>query len=155
MKWFFAGFVFTTVLAVVVIFRIIRYWGNRLYEVEKKADKNRVLFETMGKYVLFITRNANIADFLDYRGFRSVAIYGMGYMGEVLYENLSSQNIEIVYVIDRNSDILCTAPIVNPEDDFPFADVIIVTVVTEYPEIKQYLENKTNIPIVSLLEIID
>ena len=38
------------------------------------------------------------------RGFQTVAIYGMHYIGERLYKELENTQIEVLYVMEQNKD---------------------------------------------------
>ena len=91
----------------------------------------------------------------DNTGYKKVAIYGMGQLGETLFHELVYSGVEVVFGIDRNKDHLdCDIDIYSLEEKLPHADVIIVTAVTYYSEVVWFLSRKVECPIESLENII-
>lgn len=85
-------------------------------------------------------KGLSLEDHLKGKGFCSVAIYGVGKFGMILYELLESSSIKIIYLIDRNCDdienIRC---VLNNEDELKHVDVVIVSVSKEEESIvRQY-----------------
>lgn len=87
-------------------------------------------------------------------GFRTIAIYGMGDLGKMLYRKLSSSSIKVVYAIDRNPRRIDNdLKVISPNDAFEEVDVIVVTIVAEFDAIKRLLETKTTNKIISIKDI--
>ena len=86
-----------------------------------------------------------------------IAIYGMGVLGERLYDELKDSEISIEYAIDRMAGHK-NIPGLNiygcDEDRFPEIDVIVVTPVHDFWTIVELLEDKTDAAIVSLGDIV-
>ncbi|MCR5235796.1 MAG: hypothetical protein K6E34_01170 [Lachnospiraceae bacterium] len=96
-----------------------------------------------------------LKDYFVGKGYRTVVIYGMKELGERLYEELLGTEIKVNYVIDRDADLVYTdAPVLRPEDDLPDADVMVVTAVHYFEDIKAQLKNRFRGDIVSLEEIV-
>lgn len=88
-------------------------------------------------------------------GYHSIAIYGMGRLGALLYEELKGSDVEVLYGIDK--DPYCTYEgfrIVQPEDELEKADVIVVTPVMAFDEIAEMLAGRTEIPVLSIEEAV-
>ncbi len=91
-------------------------------------------------------------------GFHRIAIYGMGMLGELLYENLQSTDITVKCVIDRNAaisidydvDILLPEEIAKQDGSL---DAVIVTPV-DYAGIREMLAQRVSCPILSLYDLI-
>ncbi len=88
---------------------------------------------------------------------QTVAIYGLGSIGELLEEELDQIDISVAYGID------CAAkekrkhffPVYGTEcGSYPEADAIIVTTISIYWEIVELLKNRTSVPVVSLDDIV-
>lgn len=93
----------------------------------------------------------SLAEFIRSQGIKSIAIYGMGYLGELLLEELKDSDIEVLYGIDRYAPAIMTeVDIYLPGDVLPEADAMIVTAVNAYEEIYNYYKNKFNGRIMSL-----
>jgi len=84
-----------------------------------------------------------------------VAIYGMGYLGCCVYDELENGGIVVSYAIDKDSGSLeDSIKMVRPEDDLESVDAVIITVAKEEYELKAYLEKRCPYKIVQLSEII-
>lgn len=119
------------------------------------ADKHLALMLLMNQWLSIKQEGKNVADFLKRKEIKSIAIYGMSYVGERLYDELKDTDIVIKYAIDRNADgIYAEVDIVTPDEKLESVDAIIVTPVYYYKEISCMLMQKTNIKIISLEDIL-
>lgn len=119
------------------------------------AEKFKVFFQMLNKWLLLKQQNKNIADYFIRRNYKKIAIYGMGQLGETLFQELVRSGVEVVFGIDRNKEHLdCGIDLYFPEEKMPHADVIIVTAVTYYSEIVWSLGRQVECPIESLENII-
>lgn len=90
-------------------------------------------------------------------GSQRVAVYGWGILGREIYRRLRKASISVCYAIDSGKDAFMEPeiPLYLPGEDFPEADVIIVTPVTGFREIKAGLEKKSSAKVISLQEFLD
>lgn len=109
----------------------------------------------LNAWLMLKNRNKSLEGFFIGSGYRRVAVYGMGYLGERLLEELAICGIDAVYGIDKGKPERKDMPVYAIEEEFPEADVIVVTVVHLFFEIQCELAAKTDIPVVSLEEIIE
>lgn len=110
-------------------------------------------------------RKQSIAEFLRERGYFKIGIYGMGYVGNRLYDFLSDSVVETIFVIDRQAEkFACSIPAFRLEDMqiegyMKQADAIIVTAEAAFESIKEEIEKRYVIPVFSfkyiLLEMIE
>lgn len=97
----------------------------------------------------------SVADYLKSEGIKTVAIYGMSFIGQRLIEELRDSGIEVKYGIDKNRDRIYTdIDIVTPEDNIEEVDVIIVTAFYFFNEIEDLLMKKTDSRILSFEELV-
>ncbi|MCI9623122.1 MAG: hypothetical protein HFI23_07280 [Lachnospiraceae bacterium] len=133
----------------------LKYSNQEVVKMHTLSLKHRGLFEIAVKW---IKEPQKIENYLIQKEFKKVSIYGMSYLGDCLTNTLRKDGIEVVCGIDRNADKLYNPyiPIYNLEDELPQADVIIVTTLMYYEQIKSELEMKMNreINIISLEEIL-
>jgi glycosyltransferase involved in cell wall biosynthesis len=84
----------------------------------------------------------------------TIAIYGMGKIGELLYKYFRNGNVHVKYGIDKNgsSDIreLCIRKPHEIENDI---DVIIVTITFDYYNVIKDLKNYTDCRIISVQQL--
>jgi 2-polyprenyl-3-methyl-5-hydroxy-6-metoxy-1,4-benzoquinol methylase len=96
-----------------------------------------------------------IIEYLKYKEYKRIAIYGYGDLGKMLYDEIENSTIEISYLIDQNADNICAPiPVINPIDICDLVDAVIVSVAYDFNSIKQIIEKKLDCPIISLEEII-
>lgn len=97
----------------------------------------------------------SVADYLKSEGIKTVAIYGMSFIGQRLYEELRDTGIEVKYGIDKNWDkIYVDIDMVNPEDDLEEVDAIIVTAFYFFNVIEDFLLEKTDSRILSMEDLV-
>lgn len=132
--------------------------------LKEKIIKERYMdyYKLMNRWIQNKLNNWEIKNFFDNNNLHSVAIYGMGTLGELIYKELKNNGIKTKYFIEKNyiDNIIGieNIPIISIHDvkQLKNIDLIIVTPIFDYKEIeaelKQYLNN---ISIVSLEYIIN
>lgn len=125
-------------------------------EKEKKLkEKHLQLFLMMNQWVKIKQKGKNIADYLKRNQYKKIAVYGMGYVGETLLMELEETDIDVAYAIDRNKDgMVSNIKVVCPTDELGVVDAVVVTTVFYFNEIADYLKEKTDCPIISLMDIL-
>lgn len=95
------------------------YFFYDLYKLEDIfEEKNSHITETVFSY----------SEKIKQLNCKSVAIYGMGFIGKRIVKCLEIEKFKVNYVIDRRKDIEgVELPIYQLEDDLPDVDLIIVT----------------------------
>lgn len=129
---------------------------------EKDADKvlsvcnkNLVQFYVMSQWVKLKQEKNNLSVYFEEREYKSIAIYGMGKIGQMLLEELKETDIEVAYGIDQNAETTySTIDVLSLNDKLPQVDVIVVTVMDLFTRIEAGLKEKTDCPIVSLMDIV-
>ena len=122
---------------------------------KKMSDKHLALFLLMNEWMRTKQEGKSIKDYLDKYEYKTVAVYGMSYVGERLLDELQNCGIEVKYAIDQNADTIYTGiDVYSPEDDLPEVDVIIVTAVYFFDEIYDKLSDKVQCAIVSLEDVL-
>lgn len=133
------------------------WWTSKLVERNKQlSDKYLALFLLMDKWMGLNEQNKNLSSFFKDNNYKRIAVYGMGRVGERLIKELESSDIQVRYAIDKNiknSDQ--KIKIITPEEQLPEVDVIVVTAITFFDEIKDNLKEKIDCPVISLEDVID
>lgn len=118
-------------------------------------DKHYDLFMLMNQWLMAKQQNKEISSYFHENNYKKVAIYGMSYVGERLYDELLASDIEVCYAIDKRAENLYVdLDIYTLGDELPEADVIVVTAISFFDEISDKLAEETDIPVVSLEDII-
>ncbi len=131
---------------------LFRFFAGSDWKVDagKDAIVRRILMEWLSLY----QKGLSIGDFLIKRGVRSAAIYGMARLGILLQFELEERGVEVCYGIDARGVNNVALPVVRPEDIPEPVDLIIVTAVTDFLELKSRLENYTDSRVEMLENII-
>lgn len=135
---------------------LLNSFSKQYKKAKEMSDKHFVLFMLMERWVCAKQKGKNISDYLIRRGYRRIAIYGMGPIGVRLYEELKGNGILVEYGIDRRKDIHCQGlKIVPPDLSLKGLDLVIVTAIYYFEEIKEDLSSKIECSIISLEEILE
>lgn len=135
-------------------FCIWKFMDNVIKEIQNLAKKDRALFLLLKNWINNSQNGKKISDYFLKKNIKTIAIYGMGYVGELLYAELSDSNVTVCYGIDRAFSSYEKFRIYRPNDVLPKVDMVIVTAVTYYKEVKQQLEKQMDCPVISLQELI-
>lgn len=123
----------------------------RKYKNIKKRDD-----QIMHLYSRWIANPTAVSNYLSQNGYREIAIYGAGRLGKSLMEEIIKNGYEITFVMDCDtSKKIGSYQAVSIESEWQKCDVIIVTVLYAFEEIKKQLQNKYNCPVVSLMELVE
>ncbi len=122
----------------------------------ERAERNDANCQLAYQWIRMCQKGNKLEKYFESHNIHTAAIYGMGDMGKILYEELKRLGIQAAYGIDKNKNVpeIDGLPVKTLSDTLPQADIIIVTPVYFYAGIKKELKTLTDIQIVSLEEII-
>lgn len=122
-----------------------------------KPDKIRCYYDISTQWVINKQDGKSMESFFSKREIKKIAIYGMGSMEELLFNELKHSNVEISYFIDKNAkeysymyDVITMEELLDREK----VDAIIITPVFDYIKISESLCKLVNCQIISLEEIV-
>lgn len=133
---------------------------ERIERYRQKSDAdNEVAFykkcyDIVCKWMSLKQNGNSLEKYFKQRGYHAIAIYGMGKMGGMLYEDLKDSDIQVKYGIAQGT--YCTYPglrIIKPKDKMDKVDVIVVTPFSAFDEIEMLISEKTDIPVISIEEM--
>ena len=115
----------------------------RLADFENKNCDNEG-FNTMKKWLENRNRGRTFVDYFHEYGYRTIAIYGAGDLGRLLFEEIKDSDIKVSYFVDRNGEgILENEGIrvitVDRIKEMPLVDAIVITPVGNYEAISKAL----------------
>lgn len=146
---------------------IIGFWGGVIFMIylcgyilearTKKADRFYAYFNLLDHWLTYKEHNYQFVNFFCENHIKSVAIYRMGKMGSHLKYELNKLGIPIKYVIDDGESVIYGKEIhYSVREKLPFVDVVIVTSIDEYDEIKnKIIQNNKMLKVISLEDIFD
>ena len=130
-------------------------FNNR--KVEKKLlDKHTNFYIILDYWLKLYEDNKSISMYFKQRGYKKIAIYGMGVLGKHLEKQLCNKEISIEYVIDKGTFFQgeLTKKLEEVKNRLPEVDVIVVTAIMEYESIEKQLKTFMKCHIISLEEVI-
>lgn len=122
----------------------------------EEVDKFKGYYNMLNQWLVLKQEGKSLEQYFVDNGYKTAAIYGMGEMGNRLYDELkNSDKVEIKYAVDKNTDsIYSEVEVLELENDLPEVDVIVVTAIFAYDEIKEQLSEKIGYLIVSLDDVV-
>ena len=140
---------------------VIGFWGSSrlcggaIKNKEARADKFVGYFKLLDGWMTIIEEGKSMASYFERDGYSQIAIYGLGKIGNHFLREMEGSDIQILYAIDAKGEQLnSNIPVYIPDDEIPEADVIVVTAIFDYDNIKANLKQRTDIQIVSIDEIV-
>lgn len=150
------AFILGTLFGGIVGGVMVRHISNKRTLLWKEySDKHLSMFLLMNEWIKIKQEKKNIKKYFETRGYKTIAVYGLSYIGERLIDELEELGLEVKYGIDKKANkFYSDIEVYAPEDQLPMVDVIIVSAIYYFDEIKELLEGKVNCPIVSLEDIL-
>lgn len=146
--WLLAGMLAGIVTDRICIHKLLREKNDMI----ENTKANLLVLE---EWLAMRCRGCSIADALKRRGFRAVAIYGMGTLGSHLYQELENSDIQVKYIIDRRPiKGVYHAEVCSAEEKISGVDAVIVTSVYQFEEMERQIRKSNEIQVISLLELL-
>ncbi len=142
--------IIATGMAVISSTGILYYFMRRDAKCkEKRYLREHTYYETMYRWIENKNAGKSIESYFIENQYKTIAIYGAGTLGELLYEDIKNSKIEIAYFIDKSSYgktnyIALEKEIYHPAQisELENVDAIIVTPIFAFQEIKKELKAK-------------
>ena len=134
--------------------------GNSLIEQGfRQTEKYRIFYELIYEWMNGNMTGRCISNWIVKNGYRSVAIYGMGPLGQMLYQDLCRcKDLQIKYGLDRRSDVESKELEIYDMDNCPEpVELIIVTAVVDFETIRSEISKKLDFScrLISLMQLIE
>lgn len=143
-------------------------FGGIIYLFQKALTKERdyrqryqTYYNTSNQWLLNKNDEKNISVYFKENNYKTIAIYGMGTMGELFYEEIKKTDVKVAYFIDKNAEELYYGlddiSVVGLDDISAQekVDAIIVTPIYDFDKIEEELEDEgVEADIISLEDVI-
>lgn len=124
-------------------------------KTKSMSDKHLALYLMMNQWVKVKQEGKNLTSYFEKNDYKNIAIYGMSYAGETLFDELRDTEITVAYGVDKNADtIYADVAVVSIDDDLESVDAVVVTAITFFDEIEKKISAKIDCPIISLEDIL-
>lgn len=145
-----------------VVGAVAGYVGNdhinkkKISAKQKKIDKFKSYYNMLNQWLMLKQEGKSLESYFVDNDIKTIAIYGMGEMGNRLYDELiNSDSVEIKYAIDANAaNAYSEIDVLDIEEYLPEVDMVIVTAIFAYDEIVEKLSDKGDFRIISLEDVV-
>lgn len=125
----------------------------------RQTEKYRIFYELTYEWLNGTVAGKHITDWIVKNGYLSVAIYGMGPLGQMVYSDLCKcKKVHIKYGLDRRKDVEWEGLEIYGLENCPEpVDLIVVTAVASYEEIKTEVREKLKFSckLISLMQLVE
>jgi coenzyme F420-reducing hydrogenase beta subunit len=120
-----------------------------------KPEKDHPLnYKVVRDFAYKLLTGHKIDNYLCQKGIKKIAVYGYGDIGKLIELALRESSVSIEFFIDANPEPN-NDNVINAKDDIPnTVDTIIISVPNFNDEIEAFLKKKTDIPLISVADLI-
>lgn len=121
------------------------------------TKRNSMYLTITTQWVLNKQEGKTMDAFFTENEIKKVAIYGMGTMEELLYNELKNMDVDVSYFIDKNAtnyEFMYDVITLDQMSNFEMVDAVIVTPVFAFGEIAEDVKKNADVKIVSLEELV-
>lgn len=130
-------------------------YNNKTYLSDYNNKKYKELFTLLDKWMTVGEAKINLASYFTSKGYIDVMIYGMSLIGIHVARELKGSNVNIVCGMDQRKINNSIIKVIGNNNDIPACDAIILSVVTNREKVSNELKKRTDIPIISIVDIIN
>ena len=95
-----------------------------------------------------------LSAYIDGDSIHTIAIYGYGDIGKILIDYLKELNIRINYIVDRNEKIDTPHRLIQPDDELPKVDLLIITIIDNEFKTTNLMKSKLDGHVVRLQDLL-
>lgn len=150
------GILLISVMVIWLLMRRLKYKNKQLVNLSDNSQKQRILYLILNNMYAMEQNNMPLGTFLKEEGYNTIAIYGIHFIGQRLFDSLVKEGFEVEYLIDKGKrKEYRGVRVYSPQDDLKPVDAVVVTPVTYYNEIFLELQKKMDCPILSVEDILE
>lgn len=128
---------------------------ENINEKNLKVDKFKGYYNMLNQWLVLKQKGQSLEKYFVDHNYKVIAIYGMGEMGNRLYDELKNTSIEIKYAVDKEAaNTYSELEVLDKDVDFENVDAMVVTATFAFSEIEEELQKKVEFPIVSLEDVV-
>lgn len=129
--------------------------SERLAALNELCEKYYEMMRIQNLWMEKMENGVMITDLLKRRGYHNIAIYGIGYLGNRLLNQIDTSEVEVSYIIDKKGgSVYGDIPVVRLTSDLKPVDVIIVSSTYYYYEIKKNIEEHLSYDVISIEKLV-
>lgn len=124
-------------------------------EKAEKVEKFKNYYNMLNQWLMIKQEGKSLEKWFLDNEYETVAIYGMGEIGNRLYDELKNSNIQVKYGIDKSAgSTYSELEVYSIDDDLEDVDVVVVTAIFAFDEIEEEIGDIIMAPIISLEDVV-
>lgn len=129
------------------------------YQIQNKGDLSKTV-RAYDYWMYLKIRNINLETYFQNHNYKRIAIYGINYLGNRFYDELSNSTVKTLFGIDRAAEgIEYDIPVYSIDDTYLLEiiqgiDIVVVTAIAFYQDIVRDLRMISDKPIISMEDIL-
>lgn len=128
--------------------------SSKMIQMKKDRDKFEKYLNLLDAWMSLKEEGKKISDYLSFKGYEKIGIYGYGILGRHLLHELQHDGVSVVCVVDKKKDrYKLDIPVYSPDDAISSIDCMIVTSYYYLDEILKQL-GETEYSVLSFEEVI-
>lgn len=129
--------------------------GKEVQTKGEKINKFKGYYSMLNQWLALKQKGKSLAEYFVSNEYKEMCIYGMGEMGNRLYDELKNTEIKVKYAIDKDAaSTYSELDVKEIDDDLPEVDVVVVTATFAFDDIVEDIQDKFSCPIVSLEDVV-
>lgn len=134
--------------------------NKKIIELNQKFERSDSYYKITNQWISNIQRGLSLEHYFLNNGINTIAIYGRGSLGEILYNELKNSHVKVLYFIDQTAhngemyDEHCNVISLQDLSHENVPQAIVVTPIHVYNEIENNLSKVYNGTIISLDEAV-
>lgn len=124
-------------------------------DYKMRMNRNFSNMILLNDWLNFIYSGGRVDKYFHVHKYNKVMIYGNGYIGARLSQALAETGIDVIAVMDKTASSNGDGEVIGIDSQIPEVDCIVITPIFYYDEIFYMLQEKTDIPIVSIQTIME
>lgn len=128
---------------------------NEIQDIQKRSNKFERYLNLLDVWMTLRENGIRLDKYLLDRGYKKIGVYGYGIFGRHLIEEMKDSCVQVVFLVDRKGDKLCTpVPVYLPSAQLPECDAIVVSSVFFIEDIRTELTKHGDYKLISLEAIL-
>ena len=122
---------------------LIKY-KKSINQIQDQMKKISLYYQILNMWLEMKQKGKSEVTYLEKKGIKRIAIYGMKELGERFFEEIKNTDIEVAYIIDKNPrEVIGDFQVISPQQELPEVDAVVVTADYYFKEIvNQYIQVK-------------
>lgn len=144
--------------------KLLRLYEEEVYSLKEKNEyiwrqfnRNTDKMDIMLKWKQLNQNKILVEQWFVSRGYKKIAVYGLGEIGKALVKEILNSDIEVSYIIDKNINGVSYRgiPVVNLKCVLQEVDCVVVTTMRNFEEVQEEMEKKGRFRLVAFKDMIE